>query len=129
MNTYTILIVDDEEDIRELLKYNLNQNGYNTVLAHDGMDALIKIDSKIDLVLLDLMMPNLDGYQTCQKIRENLTTKNIPIIFKVRCIQRPIRTFYICYNCSQNQRMMYYNFGNEAAQFLKEQNNTYPNFE
>ena len=81
MNTYTILIVDDEEDIRELLKYNLNQNGYNTVLAHDGMDALIKIDSKIDLVLLDLMMPNLDGYQTCQKIRENLTTKNIPIIF------------------------------------------------
>ena len=81
MNTYTILIVDDEEDIRELLKYNLNQNGYNTVLAHDGMDALIKIDSKIDLVLLDLMMPNLDGYQTCQKIRENLSTKNIPIIF------------------------------------------------
>ena len=77
----TILVVDDEQDIRELLEYNLNQNGYNTVLAHDGMDALIKIDSKIDLVLLDLMMPNLDGYQTCQKIRNNLTTKNIPIIF------------------------------------------------
>ena len=45
------------------------------------MDALIKINSKIDLVLLDVMMPNLDGYQTCQKIRGNLATKNIPIIF------------------------------------------------
>ena len=77
VNPYTILIVDDEEDIRELLEYNLNQNGYNTVTATDGMDALIKINSKIDLVLLDVMMPNLDGYQTCQKI----ATKNIPIIF------------------------------------------------
>ena len=81
VNPYTILIVDDEEDIRELLEYNLNQNGYNTVTATDGMDALIKINSKIDLVLLDVMMPNLDGYQTCQKIRGNLATKNIPIIF------------------------------------------------
>ena len=76
-----ILIVDDEKDIRELLEYNLNKNNYNTITAIDGLDALIKVNSKIDLILLDVMMPNLDGYQTCQKIRENLTTKNIPIIF------------------------------------------------
>ena len=77
----TILIVDDEKDIRELLEYNLNKNNYNTITAIDGLDALIKVNSKIDLILLDVMMPNLDGYQTCQKIRNNLTTKNIPIIF------------------------------------------------
>ena len=77
----TILIVDDEQDIRELLEYNLNQNNYKTIIAHDGLDALLKVSSDIDLILLDIMMPNLDGYQTCQKIRENLTTKNIPIIF------------------------------------------------
>ena len=77
----TILIVDDEKDIRELLEYNLNKNNYNTITAIDGLDALIKVYSKIDLILLDVMMPNLDGYQTCQKIRNNLTTKNIPIIF------------------------------------------------
>ena len=81
IDPYTILIVDDEEDIRQLLEYNLNQNGYKTIVAHDGLDALIKIDSKIDCIILDVMMPNLDGYQTCQKIRQNLTTKNIPIIF------------------------------------------------
>ena len=80
-NKKTILIVDDEKDIRELLEYNLNKNNYNTITAIDGLDALIKVNSKIDLILLDVMMPNLDGYQTCQKIRNNLTTKNIPIIF------------------------------------------------
>ena len=50
VNPYTILIVDDEEDIRELLEYNLNQNGYNTITATDGIDALIKINSKIDRI-------------------------------------------------------------------------------
>ena len=77
----TILIVDDEKDIRDLLEYNLNKNGYNTITAIDGIDALLKVNSKIDCIILDVMMPNLDGYQTCQKIRNNLTTKNIPIIF------------------------------------------------
>ena len=80
-NKKTILIVDDEKDIRDLLEYNLNNNNYNTITAIDGIDALLKIDSKIDCIILDVMMPNLDGYQTCQKIRNNLTTKNIPIIF------------------------------------------------
>ena len=80
-NKKTILIVDDEKDIRDLLEYNLNKNDYNTITAIDGIDALLKIDSKIDCIILDVMMPNLDGYQTCQKIRNNLTTKNIPIIF------------------------------------------------
>ena len=80
-NKKTILIVDDEQDIRELLEYNLNKNNYNTITAIDGLDALIKVNSKIDLILLDVMMPNLNGYQACQKIRNNLTTKNIPIIF------------------------------------------------
>ena len=80
-NKKTILIVDDEKDIRDLLEYNLNKNGYSTITAIDGIDALLKVNSKIDCIILDVMMPNLDGYQTCQKIRNNLTTKNIPIIF------------------------------------------------
>lgn len=80
-NKKTILIVDDEKDIRDLLEYNLNKNNYNTISAIDGIDALLKVNSKIDCIILDVMMPNLDGYQTCQKIRNNLTTKNIPIIF------------------------------------------------
>ena len=80
-NKKTILIVDDEKDIRDLLEYNLNKNDYNTITAIDGIDALLKVNSKIDCIILDVMMPNLDGYQTCQKIRNNLTTKNIPIIF------------------------------------------------
>ena len=77
----TILIVDDEKDILDLLSYNLSKNKYNVVTENNGHEALLKIDSSIDLVILDVMMPKLDGYQVCDVIKSNLQLSEIPIIF------------------------------------------------
>ena len=75
-----ILIVDDEADIRELLRYNLEKEGYTTDQAENGLEALEKISRKIpDLVLLDVMMPKLDGIQTCEQIKEIPAYRNVLI--------------------------------------------------
>ena len=66
---------------RDLLEYNLNQNGYNTVTANDGLDAFLKLDPQISLILLDVMMPKVDGYEVCEKIRSNSQFSHIPIVF------------------------------------------------
>jgi two-component system, OmpR family, alkaline phosphatase synthesis response regulator PhoP len=68
---YKVLVVDDEESILELLKYNLEKNGYEVKTALDGLKA-IEIAKKFtpDLVLLDIMMPKIDGVETCRLIRE-----------------------------------------------------------
>jgi DNA-binding response OmpR family regulator len=74
----TILIVDDEKEIRDLINIYLKNDGYNTILAEDGLQALDILRTKeIQLVILDIMMPKLDGIQACMKIREE---KNMPII-------------------------------------------------
>lgn len=76
-----ILIIDDEKDIRELLAYNLSKEGYKVETAGDGLLGLQKIDSTYDLLILDVMMPNLDGFETCKKIRSASSAyNNIPII-------------------------------------------------
>ena len=76
-----ILVVDDEKDIRELLAYNLSKEGYKVETAGDSLLALQKIDSTYDLLILDVMMPNLDGFETCKKIRSaSAAYNNIPII-------------------------------------------------
>lgn len=72
-----ILIVDDENKIRELIKLNLELAGYNCIEAVDGDEAIKKIDENPDLVLLDIMLPGKDGYEISKKFVE----KNIPIIF------------------------------------------------
>ncbi|MDR7075863.1 DNA-binding response OmpR family regulator [Neobacillus niacini] len=73
-----ILIVDDQPEIAELLRLYLEKEGYDVIEAHDGMDALMYISKgKIDLMLVDLMMPIIDGYQLIKKVRETL---HIPII-------------------------------------------------
>lgn len=73
-----ILIVDDEPLIVKGLKFSLEQEGYETDVAYDGEEALQKInDGDFDLVLLDLMLPKVDGTSVCQQVRE---TKSIPII-------------------------------------------------
>ena len=74
-----ILIVDDEYTIRELIDLTLNQE-YDIIKAENGMKALELIKEKPDLVILDIMMPGMDGYQVCRKIKENEETKNIPVI-------------------------------------------------
>ena len=77
-----ILIVDDEPDIRELLKYNLEKAGFECELAENGLMALEKIKTqKPSLVLLDVMMPGLDGIQTCEAIREEKNNNDIIIAF------------------------------------------------
>lgn len=74
----TILVVDDEKEIAELLEIHLISNDFKVIKAHNGRDALSKLkDNKIDLVLLDVMMPGIDGIEVCKKIRE---FSNVPVI-------------------------------------------------
>lgn len=74
-----ILIVDDEPSIRTLLEYNLKQAGYPTLLAKDGEEALWQIERESpDLILLDLMIPKIDGIEVCRTLREN--QNNTPVI-------------------------------------------------
>ena len=77
-----ILVVDDEADIRGLLKKKLEQNNYSVETAANGQEAVsISQRTQPDLVLLDIAMPVMDGYQTCQKLRETRSTKDIPVLF------------------------------------------------
>ncbi len=74
----TVLVVDDEKPIVDILVYNLKKEGYNTLEANDGEEAInLVIEKKPDLVLLDIMLPKMDGLTVCKKIRHNY---NIPII-------------------------------------------------
>lgn len=74
----TILVVDDEKEIRELIEIYLKNEGYNVITAEDGLEALeiLKKDT-IHLIVLDIMLPNIDGIQVCKSIREYL---DVPII-------------------------------------------------
>jgi len=77
----SILIVDDEQHILELLKFNLRKEGYNTFEADSGGQALeILKNNKVDLVILDIMMSDKDGYEVLKEIRFNRETKNLPVI-------------------------------------------------
>ena len=74
----TILIVDDEKPIVDILVYNLQKEGYNTLEANDGIEAInIATAEKPDLILLDIMLPKMDGLTVCKKIRSVL---NVPIL-------------------------------------------------
>ena len=77
-----ILVVDDEKDIISLLKFNLQAEGYKTVSAMDGDQALVLTEEeKPDLVLLDIMLPDKDGWEVLRELRQNPKTENIPVIF------------------------------------------------
>lgn len=77
-NKKTILIVDDEKPIVDILVYNLQKEGYNTLEANDGLEAIeIALNKKPDLILLDIMLPKLDGLAVCKRIRHTI---NIPIL-------------------------------------------------
>lgn len=79
MDNRTILIVDDESDLREILSYNLQKEGFDTLEAADGDSALKLLDKSPDLIVLDIMMPGRDGYEVCRTIRES--DSHVPIIF------------------------------------------------
>jgi two-component system, OmpR family, alkaline phosphatase synthesis response regulator PhoP len=77
----TILIVDDEVDIVDFLSYNLKKQGYNVLIAYSGEDGLDLVTKKFpDLILLDIMMPGISGIQTCDRLKKDKLTKNIPVI-------------------------------------------------
>jgi phosphate regulon transcriptional regulator PhoB len=76
-----ILAVDDEQDIIELLSYNLSREGFEVTTAADGEEALKKIRAKsFDLIILDLMMPGIQGMELCRILRNDPKTKSLPII-------------------------------------------------
>ncbi|MDO9567473.1 MAG: response regulator [Candidatus Desulfaltia sp.] len=76
-----ILVVDDEEDILELVRYNLAREGYKVVCAASGEEALNKAESEpFDLIVLDLMLPGIDGLGVAQKLKTKPKTRHIPII-------------------------------------------------
>jgi putative two-component system response regulator len=77
-----ILVVDDYAENVELLQELLVASGYEVVAAYSGKEALRKVNLDFpDLILLDIMMPEMDGYQVCEELRKNEGTKEIPIIF------------------------------------------------
>lgn len=76
-----VLIVEDEENIQELIEYNLSREGFRTSIAGSGEDALKKARSeRIDLVLLDLMLPGMDGLDVCRALKKEEKTAAIPVI-------------------------------------------------
>lgn len=81
MGKNTVLIVDDEEHILELLKYNIENNGYNVVQAETGEEGLDKLSKyHIDIIVLDLMLPGIDGLEVLRRIRNSERYNKIPII-------------------------------------------------
>ncbi len=76
-----VLVIDDSNTIRRSAEAFLRQAGFNVVLAEDGFDALSKIsDHHPEVIFVDIMMPRLDGYQTCALIKQNPTFKTTPVI-------------------------------------------------
>jgi two-component system phosphate regulon response regulator PhoB len=81
MKKKKILVVDDEEDILELVRYNLSREGYEVLCASSGEDGLEAAKKEIpDLIVLDLMLPGIDGLEVARILKSNNSTKNIPVI-------------------------------------------------
>lgn len=81
MSKEHILAVDDEEDILELIRYNLEKEGYRVSSAVSGEDALAQARAKLpDLILLDLMLPGMDGFEVCKMLKNDAKTTSIPIV-------------------------------------------------
>ena len=76
-----ILVVDDEENIRELVRYNLAREGYQVTTVGSGEEALKQASSKLpDLIVLDLMLPGMDGFAVCRQLKNDSRTAHIPIV-------------------------------------------------
>lgn len=94
MSQQTILVVDDEPDFRELIAYQLQREGFAVSAAGDGLAALEKARWQTpDLILLDLMLPELDGLSVCEILRRHPATADIPIIMLTACGSPPLRQY------------------------------------
>lgn len=81
MNPKKVLIVDDEEFVRQLIQIKLKFCGIETVEAGNGVEAVEKaVSERPDLILLDVMMPKMNGFEACQRLKANQETSHIPII-------------------------------------------------
>ena len=81
MSKEKILVVDDEEDILELVRYNLAREGYSVSCATSGEEALnASLSEPVDLIILDLMLPGIDGLEVARRLRENSATRETPIV-------------------------------------------------
>jgi two-component system alkaline phosphatase synthesis response regulator PhoP len=81
LSSGTILLVDDEEDLLDLLSYALQREGFDVLTAQDGVEALrIARAERPDLIVLDIMMPKMDGLETCQRLREDANLRLTPIL-------------------------------------------------
>jgi two-component system phosphate regulon response regulator PhoB len=81
MSKAQILIVEDDRSLAEVLDYNLRQNGYQTIVANDGQDGLRQAKLRApDLIVLDLMLPLVDGLEICRRLRADPTTRNILVL-------------------------------------------------
>lgn len=81
MNKGTILVIDDEKDLLELVRYNLEKNGFDVICASDGRSGQeIATKHHPDLIILDVMMPGMDGLEVCQRLRSDERTARLPII-------------------------------------------------
>lgn len=81
MDKKRILLVDDEVQLVEVVKMRLEANNYEVILAYDGQEALDKArKAKPDLIILDLMLPKIDGYKVCRMLKFDEKYKNIPIV-------------------------------------------------
>lgn len=79
MKKNLVLIVDDEKDLRKIIRYNLEQEGIASIEASDGSQAIDLLSKNPSLIILDIMMPGKDGYEVCKIIRDNGNT--VPIVF------------------------------------------------
>lgn len=79
--TKRILVVDDEVDITKLLKYNLEKEGFQVLVAYDGKTALTRVQENPDLIVLDVMMPGMDGFEVLRELKSKEATASIPVLF------------------------------------------------
>ncbi len=113
-----VLIVDDNEAVREAMAYIINKReGFCAECARDGLEALEKIASgKPDIIILDIFMPQMDGIETCKRIRSNPQTADIPVLFMSSCdyaaVKEELRAlpgppvFFLPKHCSHNSLIL-----------------------
>lgn len=77
----TILVVDDEEDVAEIISHFLRQEGYHVITAHDADEALARATPDVDCIVLDVMLPGMSGFDIARRLRGRVETEKIPIIF------------------------------------------------
>ena len=84
-----IMVVDDDQSIRDFIRLSFESKGYDVIEAHSAIQALKILDSEIpDLILLDIMLPVMNGYEMCRKVKDDPVLKSIPIMFVTAYVEK-----------------------------------------